>query len=127
MLYSLSYYVLYAADGNRAVLASSGFEAAREQQPFQPITKPENLLVLNTSQTGMMQSSVDAVADAMAYLHQYSTDPDLKEESWQSIAATTRKCLLKGLKPGTVYYVRVAVVGRKNQKLYSDVVWRMAA
>jgi hypothetical protein len=63
----------------------------------------------------------------MAYMHQYSTDPLLKDESWMSMTCTATKCKLEGLTPGTTYFLRVAAIGAKDQVLYSDVMSKKAA
>lgn len=126
-LYLLGYYVLFTAQGERAIAASSGMKLAKEVAPAPPITKPQNLTVVNTDQTGVMEGSVDAVKGARAYVHQYTTDASLKDDSWVGMNCTSRKCRFEGLKPGTTYYFRVIAVGTKEQVMYSDVASRMAA
>jgi hypothetical protein len=126
-LYLAGYYVLFTAQGDRAIAASSGFKLAKEPKPAPAITKPDNLKVVNGNQTGMLETSVDAVKGALAYVHQYTTDPALSEDNWLSIPCTSRRCKLESLTPGTLYYVRVGAVGSKEQVLYSDVVSRIAA
>lgn len=126
VLHSLGYYVLYAANGDRVKAQSSGFTIAREPTPV-TIHKPQDLKVSNTSQQGQLAVSVKKVKGSVAYIHQYTTDSLLKDESWQSITNSVSKYVLNGLTPGTTYYVRVAAVGRKEQIMFSDVVSRVAA
>lgn len=126
-LYLMGYYVLFTAQGDRTIAASSGFKLAKEPSPQPPIGKPLNLQVLNTTQSGELESSVTKVKGAVSYLHQFTTDPLLKEDGWMSMACTSRKCLLQGLKPGATYFVRIGAIGTKDQIMYSDVVSRIAA
>lgn len=125
-VYNLGYYILYVAKGNRVKAELSGMKLAKPPAPAPPIEKPENIMVVNTNQTGVMEISVNAVKGARAYVHQYTTDPTLKEDSWISVNSTSRKCRLEGMPPGTVFYFRVAAIGTRDQVMYSDVVSRMA-
>jgi len=126
MLHLLGCYILLVSKGNRAVVARSGFSMAKDRTPSE-ISKPSDVKVMNTDQSGELLVSVKREKGAAAYMVQYTTDATLKEESWQTIPCTSSKCKLSGLKPGTTYYVRIAVVGRKDQVLYSDVLSRIAA
>ena len=126
LMHKLSYYVLFAASGDRLVAMESGFSVIKEPTPV-IITKPTHLKVINSDQQGELLVSIKRVKGARAYLHQYSTDPLLKEESWMSMRGSTTKCKISGLKPGTLYYLRVVVIGSKDQVMFSDVVSRIAA
>lgn len=120
-------YVEYIAKGDPVILASSGFDLAKQPSPTPELTKPENLKVINSDQSGELIISVDAVPNAVSYLHQFSIDPLLKDSSWQSLTSSQSKNNLTNLTPGVLYYCRVGAVGRKNQVMFSDVVSRIAA
>ena len=124
-LHLLGYYVLYASGGSRIKAISSGMSLAKDPSAV-VLTKPTGLLVQNSNQTGVLLVSVQKAAGAVSYYIQYTTDAELKEEAWRSMNSSTIKCKLEGLQPGTVYYIRVGAIGRKEQVLYSDVVSRMA-
>lgn len=126
LMYLLQAYIAYAAKGDIVVAESSFFKFLKGRKPSVPLSAPANLMVTNSTQTGTMYVSVDAVQGARAYIHQYTTDPTLKEESWVSMTCTKSKCTIDGLTPGTVYYWRVAAVGSKDQIMYSSVTSRMA-
>lgn len=122
------YYVLFAAQGQLSVAELSGFSFAKlSPSPFGPIAQPTNLKVVNSNQSGNMKVSVNKVAGAVAYMHQYTTDPTLKEGSWITVTCTKTKCTVTGLTPGVTYYWRVAAIGANDQVMYSDVVSRVAA
>jgi hypothetical protein len=125
-LHQLSHYVLMVANGNRQVAVESGFTLAKEPTPAL-ITKPVDLKVEHGDQPGELLVSVRKVKGAAAYLHQYTTDPQLPETAWKGMNCTTSKCKIAGLTPGTTYFLRVAAIGTKDQVLYSDVASKMAA
>ena len=124
MLYQLGHYVLMVANGNRLVAVESGITLAKEPSPI-VITRPVDLKAEYGRQPGELVVSVKGVKGAASYIHQYTTDPTLKEENWTIIYCTQAKCTLEGLTPGTTYYLRVGAVG-KDQVLYSDVASKMA-
>lgn len=121
------YYVLFAAQGDIDVAKLSGFLFGKlSPSPAPPLVPPTDLKVENGNQQGTMKSSVKKVKGAAAYLHQYTTDPTLKEGSWVSEYCTKSKCTITGLTPGVTYYWRVGVIGPNDQILFSDVMSRMA-
>jgi hypothetical protein len=88
---------------------------------------PTNLRVRYGISSGEMLLSVKAQKAAASYLHQYTTDPELKEGSWMNMNCTTSKCKITGLTPGTIYYFRVGAVGTRDQILFGYVISKMAA
>jgi hypothetical protein len=124
LLRLLCAYVNLTANGNRAMLLSSGFNISKDREPS-IITKPENLKIENGLSSGELLLSVSAVKGAYAYLHEYTTDATLAPQSWVSSTTTASKALLDNLQPGTLYYCRVGAVGANGQLLYSDAASRM--
>ena len=125
LLHLLTYYVLYTSQGNRAIAETSGLKFAKDPAPAPELTKPTNLKVVNSNQSGAMHVSTDAVKRSQAYMHQYTDDATL--QNWSTHTCTKRKCTIEGLVPGRLYFWRVGVVGPKDQVLYSDVVNRVAS
>lgn len=125
LLHLLTYYVLYTSQGNRAIAETSGLKFAKDPAPAADLTKPTNLKVVNSNQSGAMHVSIDAVKGGQAYMHQYTDDATLT--NWNTHTCTKRKCTIEGLTPGKLYYWRVGVVGPKDQVLYSDVISRVAS
>lgn len=124
LLRLLCAYVNLTANGNRAMLLSSGFSISKDREPVF-ISKPENLKIENGLSSGELLLSVSAVKGAYAYLHEYTTDATLAPDSWVSTTTTASKALLDNLQPGTLYYCRVGAVGANGQLLYSDASSRM--
>ena len=120
----LCYSVNTIANGDAAMILSSGFDLSRDPQPA-VLTRPENLKVENGVASGSLLVSVKAVKGAYAYFHEYTTDATMAPGSWVSTTGTTSKMQFTNLQPGTIYYCRVGAVGTNNQLLYSDPVSRM--
>ena len=120
----LCYSVNSIANGDAAMILSSGFDLSRDPQPV-VLTRPENIKVENGVASGSLLVSVKAVKGAYAYFHEYTTDATLAPGSWVSTTGTTSKMQFTNLQPGTIYYCRVGAVGTNNQLLYSDPVSRM--
>ena len=126
LLHLLGYYVLFASRGQAGVVLSSGFQLAKDPSAL-VLSKPGDLRVENSNQTGQLQVSVKKVKGAVAYLLQYTTDPQLQEENWMSVATSAVKHTISGLQPGIKYFIRIGAVGTRQQVLYSDMVSRIAA
>lgn len=124
LMHSLMYYILFTTDGNRTIAESSGFTLVKPQTPS-VISTPQKVKAQNGDNPGELLISSETVKGARSYLHQYSTDPTLAENSWITMACTSSKCTINGLEIGTKYYCRVAAVGTKDQIKYSNVVWRI--
>ncbi|MEJ8843445.1 fibronectin type III domain-containing protein [Lacibacter sp. H375] len=124
LLRSLCTYVNLTANGDAAMLLTSGFDISKDPQPS-VITKPEIVRLENGVASGSLLVSVKAVKGAYSYLHEYTTDATLAPDSWVSTMSTSAKTTLSNLQPGTVYYCRVGAIGTNNQLLYSDAASRM--
>ena len=112
------------ANGDAAMILSSGFNLSKDRQPS-VLTRPENIRVENGVASGSLLVSVKAVKGAYAYFHEYTTDVTMAPGSWVSTSGTTSKMQFTNLQPGTTYYCRVGAIGTNNQVLYSDPVSRM--
>ena len=126
-LHQWSRYVLFTANGDVAKALESGFQIAKTPGPTPPLSKPETPTLQNGINPGELISSVKPMPGAISYLHQYATEASMAQGIWQTDACSKSSCVLTGLASGTKYYCRIAVVGRKEQIVYSDVVTRIAA
>ncbi|HEX6427888.1 MAG TPA: fibronectin type III domain-containing protein [Niastella sp.] len=61
---------------------------------------------------------------AVAYVHQYSTEPPGPNTVWHSEGSTTGNYTFTGLYSDKRYWFRVVAVGRKGQKALSPVISR---
>ena len=126
-LHMLADYVLFKSNGNSVVALSSGFTISKEPSPTPPITKPQNLRVMQGVNPAELLSKINRVKGGVSYLHQYATDDMLAKDMWQSVPSSKTTCIIANLTPGTKYNCRVAVLGVKDQLLYSDIVTRIVA
>ncbi len=124
LLRQLAAYVNFIANGDRAILLTSGFDITSEGG-VSAITKPENLQVVNGDNPGELIVSVDSVPAAKAYMFEYSTDSTLAETSWQKMPFTQSSFTFTGLDSGKKYFCRVAAVGTRGQMVYSDIISRI--
>ncbi len=127
LLHQWADYVLFISKGDNAVAMSSGFTIGKTPSPAPPLTKPENFRIENGINPGELLNKVDSVSRGRGYLFQYATDAMLAEENWQSVPSSRTSCIIANLVPGTKYNCRVAVLGAKDQLLYSDIVSRIVA
>jgi len=121
----LADYVTLTANGDVAILATSGFDLIKPKSPAPPITKPENLVVIMGKNSGELIVSVDKVANAISYAYQYNTSTPTGDSAWETEISSSRKYTITGLVSGTKYNCRVGAVGSKNQTVYSDIVSRI--
>lgn len=124
MLRSLASYVNFTAEGDRAMLLTTGFNVNKEREPV-IITKPENIQVTNGMNAGELRVSVKAVKGAKSYVHEYTNDTGLAADHWQSTTTSQSKITFSELEAGKTYYCRVAAVGPKGQIVYSDQIARI--
>jgi hypothetical protein len=127
ILHLLADFVLYKSAGDSVIAISSGYSIGKQPAPAPPITKPENLRVLQGDNPGVLVSKVARVKGARSYLHEYATDAQMAQGNWQKIGCSRSSCMIVDLLPGTKYHVRVAAIGTKEQLVYSDIVSRIVA
>jgi hypothetical protein len=125
LLNRLGLAVMTEANGDETMLVSSGYNLVKARES-RYITNPGNVILSDGISTGQMISRVKAVTGAKCYVHQLATAFDGEETIWISITATSCRYLFKNLTPGKQYWVRVAVVGSRNQIAYSNVATRFA-
>lgn len=124
LLVQLGNFVTFTANGDRTLLVSSGFKLSKESESA-PITKPENLQVVDGLNAGELIVSVTGVLNAKSYVHEYTTDPLSPQPKWVTTTTTSRKLVLKGLEKAKEYWCRVAAVGSSGQFVYSDTISRI--
>ena len=127
VLHTWGLFVLLNCDNDIAIAMSSGFNIAKTPSPAPPITKPVAPVLESGINPGDLVSKGKPERGALVYLHQYATEAEMQLDQWKSQPSSKSTTVLKNLVPGTKYYCRIAVVGRKDQLVFSDVVSRIAA
>ena len=116
----LGMYVMFIANGDVAILTSSGFTLSKQPEP-RYITNPGNVTLSNGLSSGELVASVDAVPGAKSYVYQIAATEPTDTTVWESTPVTRSKYTFTGLVPGKRYWIRVAVAGRDEPVAYSPV------
>lgn len=120
LLTQLGMYVMYIANGDAAILTSSGFSLTKLPEPNY-ITNPGNVKLTNGVTSGQLESMVKAQKAARTYLHQIADEMPTDTTVWQSKASSRSSYVFNNLVPGKQYWVRVAATASGEQVAYSTV------
>jgi hypothetical protein len=109
-------YVRTAANGDATILASSGFEMAKQPVLVGLPAAPGNLKVLAGPLSGQTEVRWKSSHGALSYkLERCEKDPEL-EASWKTVVTTSRVRFMDGnLEPFKQYYYRVSAFGTAGQ------------
>lgn len=118
LLTQLGMYAMYIANGDIAILTSSGYTLSKTPEP-QYITNPGVVTLTNGITSGELVCSVKPVKGGRSYLHQLTEEPLTPESVWDSTASSRSSYTFQNLQAGKKYWIRVAVVGSGEQIAYS--------
>jgi len=111
LLRQLASYVQVTANGNLAVLMSSGFPAQKTQrQPIGVLPPPANVTLTFGARSGELRGTASPVAGAAIYNWQLSTAA-APSVVLQTMQTTASNAVFPGLTPGVTYNAMVNVVG----------------
>ena len=101
------------------MLLTSGFyisgEKGKVEEPV--ITNLE----VKLGRAGILTTKIKRVARSRAYFHQYATEPPTSTTSWHSESSLLPEFTFTGLTSGRTYWVRVALISKSGQWVYSPV------
>ena len=121
LLTQLSFYVIYVAMGNVAILTSSGFPLTKERETSS-LDSPGRIDLLQGKSTGELKVMTrEAVKGAVSYVFEYADEPVTESTRWNYVPSSRSKYTLQGLTAGKLYFVRVGAVGRDASVTYSPV------
>lgn len=120
LVVQLGNYVIYIANGNTAILASSGYTPSKQREP-RNITNPGNVTLSNGVTSGELVAKVKRVSGASAYFYQITGEEPTENTQWVSTSGTRSQFTFTDLVPGKRYWVRMAAIGRDQQVAYSPV------
>ena len=126
LLGQLSRYCSYTAQGDRVLLAGTGFILNAETRQPRVLGTTENFTVLPGRLPGEVLVYVNAVKNATTYLFLYGPSP-VSNDAWCHATSSAPYLTITGLVPGTIYHFKVGVTGRKGQVVYTDVITKMIA
>lgn len=124
ILSQLANSVMTTANGDRAMLISSGFDISKDPEP-KPISKPLPVLLTDGLNSGELILKVPAVPGARGYVHEYTMDPLTANSEWSQAVTTASRYTFKNLGTAQKYWCRVAAVGPYDQLVYSDAISRV--
>ncbi|MBD0353386.1 MAG: hypothetical protein ICV65_19755 [Flavisolibacter sp.] len=118
LLHALRKHVLFTANQDPVMAASSGFTVAKEPQAAPPMGQPENPTFSYGSNSGELMARTIRVQGARAYLFQYTSDPLTESSVWQQLGSSS-KTVLKNLSVGQRIWCKITAVGANDQVRYS--------
>jgi hypothetical protein len=114
-LVQLAAYVEYIANGNSAIILSSGMHVKKPGGG-----KFYTLDAKNGTYTGEVILTCPSIRGA-AYLWQILQGPQNGKDHWTNLKiASTAKTTVKGLKPGDKYWFRVSTITKNVEKEFTD-------
>jgi len=116
----LSLYVMYIANNNEAVLASSGYSFTKTPSP-QKMDGAGNVMLRSGGNPGEMIAKIDAVKGAKYYLFEITPGGATEDSVWEDYNSSRCTFTFNRLTPGQLYSVRIAALGTGLQKTYSGV------
>jgi hypothetical protein len=123
LLVLLAEYVMGKANGDQAIMASSGFDQnkARGTKSLKTIEKLKVII----DKPGEAVTEVKRIAGTKAYAHQYTTDPITVDSVWVSKVSTSPSYTFTGLTSKEKYWFQVIAVGVNDQQTASVPVSRV--
>lgn len=126
MLKKIALYLELVADGDRAILETTGYELAKAHGGHSPgpgvLPAPENLRVERGPLSGVLLVQVHTLKGAGSYEVQIASADPKVETNWRlvTLSKTATHIELTGLTPGTVYYVRVRGIGSHGPGAWAE-------
>lgn len=129
MLRTVAAYVVMAADGDGAIISSSGFALQNLPEPQPALSRPVDFKTERGAHEGEVELSWRSLRGAMSYIIEMTTgDPKDQASEWTTVAVTTKvKAKFENMGIGKFYYYRVKAVGRHNESPWSDISMVMTA
>jgi hypothetical protein len=124
LLAQLGMYVMFVANGDEAILATSGYTLAKIPQP-RKLENPGNVTLTDGISAGELNSFVPK-GNATSFIHQITDATPTEATNWSNFPASTSQYTFTNLTPGKQYWVRVAAIGNRKQIAYSNVATQFA-
>lgn len=123
VLSELAEYVTLKANGDPAILSSSGFELNKERGEKTMLAIKE--LKVTIDRNGEAVTQVKRVAGAKAYVHQYTQDPISGDSVWIKKCTTDNSCTFTSLTSKEKYWFQVIAIGLNGQEVVSPLASRV--
>ena len=116
---------MFIANGDEAVLISSGFTLAKAPQP-RKLDNPGNVELVYGITAGALISSI-IKRNATSFVHEIADVLPAEDTTWTSYPSSTSQFTFTDLTPGKQYWVRVAAIGNRKQIAYSTTATQFAS
>lgn len=126
LLRDLGEWIEEKANGAETLLLSSGFPIAKARGEVE-LQSPAGFRILPGKNNGEIIMKMKRMIGAKAYLFQYAPDPLTDESQWQTIYGTQCKKTITNLPLGVKYLFRMAVIGARDQIVYTSILSRYIA
>jgi hypothetical protein len=126
LLLTLSDYVNYHAQNNRAAFLSSMFHISKEVYTAFVLSAITNVIFKNGMNAGSIMMIVkDKNKGAVSYSYEYTIDdPEAGNAKWVSKGCKAKRCTLNNLPRGVKVWLRVGVTGSRKQSFYNNPVMK---
>lgn len=119
LMRQLGFYVQTEANGDKAILMSSGFHTTKVPAPIGPLAAPENLRLTQNGTSGQLQLRFKAVHGVTAgYTVQIAEAVDGPYTDY--ITSNKSRLVITGLTPAKTYWVRVRANGALGPSGWSN-------
>jgi hypothetical protein len=116
-LRQLAWYVQQVAQGDRAVMLSSGYSVSKIGEPAGVLPKPTGFVV-RSAEVGRVLMGVKRHRHASSYRFEYRKAGD---SAWISLECTRSSVLIEGLESGSLYQFRAAYIGANPVRTFTNV------
>lgn len=113
-------YVILTSAGDRVMAAKSGYTLVSETTTPGVLTQPGDLKVVNGMNAGELLLSFKRPRAAVSFIYQCTPEPLTEASEWQQFYGNKRQYLFTGLETGKRYWVRVAVLGKDGEMIFSE-------
>lgn len=121
LLHQLADYVTLTSKGDRTTMLSSGFNVnSTNGSNKQPPTI--EILEVDLDVTGQATTRVRKVTRAIAFVHQYTTEPPNAQTRWYGEGTSLSSYTFEGLESDKRYWFRVVAIGYYGLRGYSAIV-----
>lgn len=120
----LDAWVTEKCKGDRTMLLESGFYISGEKG--KTVDEPVIIaLEIELGRPGVLTTRIKRAARTRLYFHQYATEPPTSATTWHSESSLQPEYTFNGLTSGRTYWLRVAIVSKTGQWIYSPVETRI--
>jgi hypothetical protein len=119
LMRQLAGYVTMIAGDDKAILSSSGFDLSKDIEAGPDVVAPLADVVAGIN-PGEVECNVETVKGAKSYSYEYTADPLTDSSVWLNEPDSRISHLITGLQSGKKYWFRVAAIGLRGARAYSN-------